>query len=218
MSLPTNFPDQEWKYYDFKANWKTFLKAWKTPSVQDVLYEDMQNWCKDHAYYEPDGTKPVYKRGDPLWKFSRTDYWATKHMDAANDHVEKNNCIAKFKRTMEQQGRKFKNEETLQDAFYEICFDEICADFAPKPDTLESMIMIMGGQFLYPAMAEAAMVMGLDDYIVQTDEGVVLLPGKKMVFDFTGYYFDVVEGGSSLCLQKDEDYDELLECFEDLDI
>lgn len=211
-------PNQEWKYYDFRSNWTEFLKAWKSPSVQDVLYEDMQNWCRDHAYYEPDGTKPVYKHGDPLWKFSRTDYWATKHMDAANDYVEQNDCVAKFKRTMEQQGRKFSDDDAAYEAFFEICFDDICSLFEPKPDTLESMIMIMGGQFLYPAMAEAARVMELDDYIVQTEEGVVLLPGKKLVFDFTGYYFDVVEGGSSPCLQNDDDYEELLEFMNDLDI
>ena len=113
---------------------------------------------------------------------------------------------------MEQNGRKFSNDESASEAFYLTCFEDICSRFEPKPGTLESMIMIMGAEFLYPAMAETARVMVLDHNIVQVEDGVVLLPGNKLVFDFQGYYFDVIEGDlPEPCLKDDEYYEKQLE-------
>ncbi len=205
MALPAGMPDQEWKYYDFGANWREFLAAWKSADVQDVLFGDMQEWCSTHAYFEPDGSRPTWKRGEPLWHLSRTDYWATRHMDAAAEHIERNGCFAKFERTMAQQGRRFSDP---YGAFVAHCYDAITEDMAPRPDTLESLVMIAGGEFLYDALAATARKLGFEDVVAHA--GPVLLPGEKLVFDFMQYYFDVVAPASSRLLQSDEYYDSVV--------
>lgn len=209
MALPAGMPEQEWKYYDFGANWSEFLKSWKSDSVQDVLFADMQNWCEHNAYFEPDGSKPKWKRGDPLWHLSRTDYWATRNMEAADEYIKQSDCFGKFKRSMEQQGRRFANDEAAWDAFHDICMAQIDADFAPRPDTLETLIMVMGGEFLYDALAATAHDMKLGE-VVRAPDGMVLLPGKKLVFDHMSYFFDVVEGKGKPILMDDADYDEIV--------
>jgi hypothetical protein len=213
MALPAGIPDQKWKNYDFGANWGEFIRTWKISSVQAVLFYDMQNWCKEQAYYLPDGSKPTWKRGEPLWHLSRTDYWAQKQMDAANDYIERNDCFNKFKRTMAQQGRTFCDDDDARFAFHEICWEQIADDVAtPLPDSLESLIMVMGREYLCDALATAATEMEVDDTVVQTPDCLILLPNKHMVFDFMSYYFDVVEGKGTPILKSDAEYDAILEC------
>lgn len=208
MALPAGFPDQEWKYYDFRANWAEFLSCWKSDAVQDVLYRSMQAWCENRGGTLPDGSKRTWKRGDPLWHMcNHSDYWCTRTIDAAEEYIERNDCLAKFRRTMEQQGRVFYDRRSLEEAFHHVCFDQIMKDVEPKPDTLESMIICTGSAYLYNALDTAARRMFPGEDVVCTAEGMVLLPGKKLVFDFMTYYFDVVDSGDAPILQSDAHYD-----------
>jgi hypothetical protein len=217
MALPAGFPEQEWKYYDFRANWDEFLRCWKSDAVQDELEYDIQDWCENHAFLMPDGSNPAWKRGAPLWRLSRTDYWHQKNNAAAEEYVERNGCLAKFKRTMEQQGRVFRDRHTAWEAFYEICWDQIIKDVEPKPDTLESMILVMGGGFLYNALSTAARRMFPVEDVIYAKGGMVLLPEQKLVFDFMTYYYDVVDSGGKPVLQSDAEYDSRVEYYKDLD-
>lgn len=209
MALPAGFPDQEWKYYDFSANWAEFLRHWKSDAVQDVLYRSMQAWCEERESIMPDGRKRTWKRGDPLWHMSCiSDYWCTKTIAAAEEYIECNGCLAKFRRTMEQHGRIFHDRSSAWEAFHHVCWDSIFESMEPKPDTLESMIMDIGSVYLYNALYTAARKMFPDEDVAWTDKGTVLLPGRKLVFDFIEYYFDVVDHrGDKHLLRSDADYD-----------
>lgn len=208
MALPPGLPDQQWKYYDFGSNWGELLRHWKSDAVQDILYEDMQDWCENRAGTLPDGSKRTWKRGDPLWNMcNHSDYWCMRTIAATEEYIERNGCLAKFKRTMEQQGRVFYDRRSVEEAFHRVCWDSIFETMEPKPDTLESMIICTGSAYLYNALDTAARRMFPDEDVVCTAEGMVLLPGKKMVFDFMTYYFDVVDSGDTPLLQGDTVYD-----------
>jgi hypothetical protein len=137
-----------------------------------------------------------------------SDYWGEKNIAAADEYIERNGCLEKFKRTMEQQGRVFHDRQSAWAAFYHICYDEIVKSVEPKPDTLESMIMDIGSAYLYNALDTAARRMFPYDDVIWTAKGTVLLPGRKLVFDFIEYYYDVVDHrGDTHILRSDADYD-----------
>ena len=66
-----------WRYYDFDANWDKVYEVWQGDAVQDALQPDMEEWYKEHAYYDSgeDGNlhKPTWHRGDSLWRYSTGD-------------------------------------------------------------------------------------------------------------------------------------------------
>lgn len=73
----------EWQYFDLDGHWDAFYKVWCSDEVQSVLLRDMETWCATQAYFNTDGSRPTWKRGDPIWSLSRTDYWFTKCLDRA---------------------------------------------------------------------------------------------------------------------------------------
>lgn len=76
---------RKWNYYDFRANWDKVLPLLKSDAVQNALVKPMREWCEDHAYRNDDGTKQTWKRNDPLWTLSRSDYHDYIINEKAND-------------------------------------------------------------------------------------------------------------------------------------
>lgn len=134
---------EKWTYYDFDKNWSTVWKLWNTDEVQDVLEEQMGLWGVPYNDVKP------WKRGDSLWKYSRTDYWANKIMCEANEYVEENRMVHQYAKTMRDLGFKLSKEQ-VEEGFSQTCLPEIEEKFDPKHGTLESIILIMGKNSCMP--------------------------------------------------------------------
>jgi len=192
-----------WRYFDFDAHWAEFWTAWSRPEVQSILKEDMDSWCATEAYFEPDGSRPTWTEGEPLWHLSRTDYWSTKILEAANEEMERAEACAK--KTLSAQGldlneyRKRQwgpgDREEYEDEPDELSnrmFEEIMSRYEPKYGTIESLILYMGRNFMCYALLKTAQLMFGEEACGLFEEpcgdNVVLVPGQKLVFDLL-YYF-----------------------------
>jgi hypothetical protein len=213
---------RKWKFYDFDANWEEFIKIWNSDDVQDILERDMNNWCTEELH-----SRQTYERGDPLWTFSKTDYWFTKLNDAAWEEVHKYNMIETFHKRMKQlYGKNYTDDKDLVfEHFDETWHNAIMEQYAPKPDTLESMIMIMGKNYLSDTFNKVAKIIyNQSDYdsdeevygtptdnIIYThygnEDSIILISSEKIVFDLYDYYFSKIDGKS--LLQPDKYYNKI---------
>jgi len=224
---------REWKYYDFDANWSEFLKVWKSEEVQEELDMTMENWERDNPTYTyTDDTHKlrIYERGDPLWEFGRTDYWACKIYEDPRDKDETDITVKAFAKSMmnvhpgllirgkPKPGRVMPEcDEDLVGQFYTTSgamseqMDRQHAKRAPKPDTLESMIMMMGKNFIRDPLFVAAEMLFGDAILIKDIDGnsLILIPHEKIVFDLYNFYFITRDKDTnpSFVLQSDEYYD-----------
>jgi len=220
---------QEWKYYDFDEHWDEFLKVWKSESVQEDLDTAMEKWQEDSPTYTYTGDTPKlrpYERGDPLWEFGRTDYWACKISPFDDDETDI--CHTAFVKAVmnvhpglifrgaPKPGRVIPERDMdLECNFYTIsgALGEECErqhiKNAPKPDSLESMIMMMGKNFIREPLFTAAWMLFGDAELIKDVDGndLILIPHKKLVFDLYNFYFITRDTSPSFVLQKDEYYD-----------
>lgn len=186
----------EWQYYDFDAHWGTFYKAWESDEVQWVLFDDMQGWCATEAYFEADGSRPTWKRGEPIWSLSRTDYWWGKLLDEAqrvDEEVNGPHRHQHFRAAMLRAANiRYIDEEDLHEAYFSIVVSRIEEDLKPKPGTLESLVLFSGRNFLhYALMATARILFGEDrvDEIEHPVEGWFVIVDDHVVMDILGYHF-----------------------------
>jgi hypothetical protein len=172
--------------------WDEFYKVWISDEVQDELAVHMENWCLNEAYYVSDGIKPTWNPRDDLWKYSRTDYHSQRMLDKANDYIDKNNSIKKFKISMANLGIKYPNDEVLSEAFFMIGFNEIENMFEPEPKTQEANILMMGANYLAEPLRVCAEIMFPEDQIlvVENENGddLTIIGNKKIIFDFNRQY------------------------------
>lgn len=222
---------QEWKYYDFDEHWNEFLEVWKSEYVQEELDEAMISWGEDNPTYVYDDDERrirVYKRGDPLWEFGRTDYWQCKIHDDFGDETDI--CAKAFLKAVinvhpglifrgkPKSGRVIPERDVdVESNFYMTSGAFHAQDErehnknAPKPDTLESMIMMVGKNFIRnPLFTAANKMFGYAELIEDIDgNSLILIPHKKIVFDLYNFYFITrdKDNSPSFVLQKDEYYD-----------
>lgn len=202
----------EWKLYDFDANWRSFLEAWKDERTQRVLDEDMVDWCEHQAYYEYDHdgtkTKPKWRRDTPLWTLSRTDYWDTRITKTINDDTTREfRC---YQEALKRAGllrshRTFhtdsdsdsdpddEDEDNRWMSFFHHKTDLLYHLNSPRSDSIDSFIMIMGKLYLLDAMRKAAQILFPECDIICTEE-TVLIADEKLIFDLFGYYFETTDG------------------------
>lgn len=189
---------RRWTLYDFDAHWPAFWEVWTMDEVQYALEDDMLDWCFERAPYTADGVRPTWHPGDPLWHLSCTNHWdaiITDRVDAKMDVLFPDPYRA-YKRTMEAQFLPVVSEETFHDTiFFEewhSTYDKVYKECQPRHGTLESLVLVMGSNYLVFALAVTACLLFPDKrvFIVRNGTGndFVVLPDDGIVFDLIGYY------------------------------
>lgn len=183
---------QEWSYYNFDANWDKFYEVWKDPKTQNILEKDMKVWCKHEAYFDSDGKKPKWNKGSPLWNLSRTDYHSTKMLDKANEKNDREQIVETYRKQMEiKTGKKIDDDE-----FDEMCielFEKLEEEFEPKPGTIDSLILVMGKNYLTRTLKYCAKQLFPNDNVKvikdSDNSDMILVLNQRIVFDLLNYYF-----------------------------
>lgn len=186
-----------WATYDFDLHWAEFWHAWTTDDVQDVLEVVMAEWCDEHA----EGT---WRRGDPLWHLSDSEYWYELIMHRAQDVMDSRypDPYASYVRTMSAQRLPYSDEDGFFDSLYIPVFDDVYEDMKPKPATLESLVLVGGRNYISRALALAAHKLFPDSTVVlgrcvgdesdETDdtEDRIYILEDRIKFDLLDHYFD----------------------------
>ena len=194
-----------WSYYDFTNNWERFYEVWTLPPVQESLAEAMERWCETEAYFELDGKRPLWQPKKDLWRYSRTDYHFSRMLKNADDYVSKHRLVERYRESVRRAGRAGYSQKQAEEDFYtDGAFDMIVDDCEPEPGSQEANILMMGANYLSDAMLAAAEITfpdptdqayifvgeypsrGEDSHYNQVE--VVLIPSKKIVFDFNRQY------------------------------
>jgi hypothetical protein len=206
---------QQWKYYDFDANWNEFLSVWKTDQVQTELEEDMATWCENEAYYITDehGNKktPIWTKGEPLWHLSRTDYWSNQLDKKAQYEIAQYDLVNTFHNRLEQVLGQTFTKDLITQLFHEKCYDYIYDHYKPKPDTIDSLILVLGKNYISTALLTVAELLFPDCEVCfenhNTAGDTILIKEHKLVFDLLDYYYTTRDGDS--CLLPDEEYEKM---------
>ena len=203
-----------WKHFDFDGRWDEFWAAWCSDDVQDQLDRDMRWWCAEQAYLGADGERPTWTR-QPLWELSRTDFWANKFMDRANEitqdfygeyaNVAKARGLPRLRPDAENYGMCDCDGDGDSDGdgkcngecrgAFERAFDEAykraMRELAPRPGTLESLVMVMGGEYLAPALRKVAKLLFPGCKVTHRGHPVtVRTPEENVRLSPIDYYFD----------------------------
>lgn len=184
---------QPFRFYDFEKHWDEFYKVWISDEVQDVLECDMQEWCQEEAYYEHTESglqKPVWKRCDDLWRYSKTDHHSQRNLDKCNAYVESEGCVDKYEQAMSRFGIRFSDKACACEAFWNVAGDHLTEMFEPKPGSLEANVLFCGANYLAVAMKVAAKQLFPDSLIsiISTDEGRLVIVDGNLIFDFVRFY------------------------------
>jgi hypothetical protein len=195
----------QWTFYDFDKNWDEFYKVWKTDDVQNILKKDMDNWCINEASYTymDDGTliESTWSKGKPLWHLSRTNYHYTHVCNVVEDRIKKERMVYHYKKSMEQvfPSKYIKmSYGDLYEEFSSICFENIINECSPKPHTIESLILVMGKNYISGALHACALKLFPDNKVIfyngngknsDTDNDEIYILEKKIVFDLLDFYY-----------------------------
>lgn len=185
-----------WKNYDFcdPECWQIFCNIWNSEEVQAELDMWMTHWCihEKHGF--------IWKRGDPIWKFSRTRYWqkqisalAEKEVDTIPDPFEM------YRKLMKNKGFPVfaKNWEEIEytDLGNELYFmwnnkvEEIEKKYEPEPNSLESIMLIKGKNYLSWVFKKVANILfpNCTVFILNVDRAKqnnrVFIKEMKLMFD-----------------------------------
>ena len=187
-----------WEYYDFNSNWDAVYKIIQSDEIQNVLKDDMDDWCIN----ETDNKRFKYR--EPLWEYSRTDYFSQKILDKANEHMEEHDIWSTYKKHYKKVIGKslFKKNNNSDDdsdneyegdsEIYNNVFNEIEELYRPKKGSLESMVLVMGANYLaltYVAIAEKLFFNEEIIIFEHACDNFVLIPSLKLIFDINRYYF-----------------------------
>jgi len=170
-----------WNYYDFDQNWETFLQVWKSHEVQHSMLLDIEA-SKLLGFFAN------YRKGEPLWKYTRTLYWKLKINEIARADADSKNHAFKIKKSLHNFGLNI-DVKTFYDKVY---ISRIASDYNPKPDTIDSFIMPEGSYIFLKSLALCAKILFPDDS-VRIDfvnlRRCVVIKEKHIIFDLFGYYF-----------------------------
>ena len=214
---------RRWKFYDFDANWDDFYRVWTMPDVQNMLKKNMDYWCKHEAYVELDNNTPTWNIGDPLWHLSRSDYWLEKISQKVENKMERENTVAVYKKRMEAiygfpiftNDIADNDDPPLYETIYKTCYDAIWEDFEPKKGTIDSLIMIMGNNYMTDALYLAAKKLFPTNHVLYDEDQygtrTILIVEKFIVFDLMGFYFQTRDEQKHSILLDDTFYDKMIE-------
>lgn len=208
----------QWKFYDFDEDWTRVIKLWNTTKIQNILKQEMHYWCR-HVITTQNGAGRSWHIGEPLWNLSsKKQYWETKILDKIYEEVERYSMFQTFlKRTHDIRGKKFKDMELAYSAFVSTCFDALFEEFQPRPNTIESLILVGGKNFLTSSLHETASMLFPDDIIIWTSDtknnNVLLIPEHHIVFDMVEFYFATRDRKNNTVNYSDAVYDGLVDEF-----
>ncbi len=182
-----------WKYYDFENNWDAFHKVWQSYPVQEVLKPEMDDWCDDVANIACDENtgdfyKPVWKCGDDLWKYSRSDFHLTRIMQRADDHVHKHNWLKLYKIRRKDIGIPFSNDITASNSFVDLIVPDILEYFEPIRHSWEANVLYTGANVLAESQKVAFELFLPNSRPIVFSwhwQTYALLPEEKIVIDFS---------------------------------
>jgi hypothetical protein len=214
--------DQAWQLYDFDANWPIFLEIWKSAPIQSVLKPHIDQWCIGHANTDGNGNRPSWSEGDPLWQLSRTDFWDLNINDSIDTHINTHRYVENLQKTWRMNlTRPNCSRHQATDAMYEIMrisgeYKRLYDLYSPKPDTIESLILVLGKNHMSHALFHVAHHMFPHDDIIFTIDkqghDVILIPALHTVFDLFDFFYDKYELVENM-LKPDAVYDEMVERF-----
>lgn len=166
-----------WQYYNFRQHWDEFLFAWKSNEyAQDILFYKMtQEYGLD-----------TYVRGKPLWIYS--SYWEDEIYRKTHEHIQTHNILPNFRKRMKE---IFPQRKMLcsHDSFFNICYESLMEDNFPKKDSLESFICV--SYDLTVVFYEVARsLFPNEEVFLVSNESLILIPMRKLVFDINGYYYN----------------------------
>lgn len=186
----------EWKFYDFDKNWDVFYKVWQTDEIQDILKKDMDNWC---IYEYGTVVKPTWSKGEPLWHLARTDYHDTQIWKRIEERIKNERMVYYYKRTMDNIfPSKYKKMtlDQIKTEFYDICSEKIYEECSPKPHTIDSLVLVMGKNYISNALyACAEKLFPYNEVIFYNGNGTngdsdeIYIREPKIVFDLLDFYY-----------------------------
>lgn len=198
-----------WKYYDFDKNIEEFFKVWSTDSVQSLLEVRMNQLYGQN----------VWSKGDSLWGFS-DGYWRTKIANCISDEMYTYDMVRRFKSRVEESlGRQpiVMTDLVIAQCSYRVS-KSLLEQHLPKHGTVESLVLdsFQGNIVMSEALFETASMLFPNQDIVSnvwSDEIVVLVKEKKLVFNLIDFYFSTRHSDNRLL--SDEQYDEILQISDD---
>lgn len=173
-----------WTYYDFDRHWTRFFEAWNAPHIQDILFRDLM----DFDIYS--GIMYPWQRGDPVWFLTSSNYWDRR----AEIKIQERHMMQKYKKSFSNAtGYRFVSNQDLYTKFYKFVYPKIQYDLFPKPNTLESLVLIGGNEAISSAMYNIALSLCNNSEVVsvydeEEEHRWILMPQQKIVFDIEGYY------------------------------
>lgn len=178
----------EWSYYDFVSDFHIFKAAWDTPSVQNQLEKDLQQYCVDHEL-------PLWTRGDPVWSVYDgvgSWKWMIEQMalytvkDMLRDEA---NVVKSYQASMRRAcGKSFRNPEK---AFVDLVSSRLIIEHSPKPETYKSLVTLGLGHLLTESLLKTAIVLYPEEFIEIRSMGphdAVVLPNRGLVLDILGFF------------------------------
>lgn len=164
-------------YYDFDANWDSFLKSWYSHEVQHALKIEIE--C-----YKPLGFFKHYQQGDPLWKHTKSLYWKLRCVARAKQLMIHEQHLTKFKKTMQTQ---FGFPHDTTNHYFATCFSKQVERCHPVKDTIHAFIIPELSFLLKRTMRTCAEVLFPTEIIEITTDNVITI-GKHIKFDLLGFY------------------------------
>jgi hypothetical protein len=211
----------EWSFYDFVVHWDVFLRQWKSREIQESLEVHMQYWCEFQAFPNIDDSVPQWRKGDPLWHLSRTDYWNVKICRQVDAHLDRNKYYENYKQSMERvYGKPLKHCQNSFDYLMMVSgeYDNLYGFYSPQPDTIESLILVSGKNHISECLYTIAcdIFRNQEVLMVKDDRNndMILIPEEKKVYDLLDFYYWKYDNVSSL-LKDTSYYDEIVRLHDD---
>ena len=183
------------KYFDFSTNWSSFIEIYNTPIVQEQLQKDMKIYCLANPYniITRSGSPlyKTYKKGDPLWTYSNTNYWYEKAENDTFHKIASEKMIENYKKTMENITGRIMTKKQAEENFMVSCFDNIYKQFLPQTNSIESFLLFGGESYLTNTYFKIAREFFPNSTLIgiyaETHQ-YVLVREENIVFDIYGYY------------------------------
>lgn len=198
-----------WSYYNFKANWDRFFAVWQTDIIQTILQDKIEEWLHERNICY------VWQKNEPLWFLTESNYWDERASYLANNHIISQNVTKHFKTSFNHAtGYVFKNNDEARSLMNKLVTPHIQSDFYPKDNTLESLVLLGGKNYVSNALYRVCIELFPNDRVIYTLDNqmndAILLPDQKMVFDLEGYVLSEIEKNPFFDISNASDYYDLL--------
>ena len=201
-----------WHFYDFDANWDSFLDIWKSDWIQMRLDEQMSFWCEAYLNGEM-----IWVSGDMLWKYDKTRYWDDKIFDIVQASADNYypNYLKKWIASHERFGIQYATKDVARHSFFnsiDYYNEDMYRDSCPKVDTIHAFYLPYSKHILTTIFYEicASLIPNTNRVWLfdRYDNDIILLSDDKIIFDLDGFYRWKYDKD---VLQNDAYYDSILQ-------